>query len=94
MSGIARLRPLSLYKIIKILKGNGFQEVRAGRHKTFKKIDASGKVWITWVPQHIRERSERIYEELPNAIQKYNEITVFVIKYIIRQSGKDRDEFC
>lgn len=75
MSGIARLHPLPLYKVIKILKGNGFQEVRAGRHKTFKKIDASGKVWITWVPQH-------------------NEITVFVIKYIIRQSEKDRDEFC
>ena len=71
---IAKLHPLPQNKVIKILKSNGFQEVRSGRHITFKKTDVNGKVWTTWVPHHY-------------------EVTVFVIKYIIRQSGKDRKEF-
>lgn len=60
---------------MRILKNNGFKEVRSGKHKTFKKIDSKEKVWTTWVPKH-------------------NEITVFVIKYIIKQTGKNREEFC
>lgn len=71
---IARLRPLPQHKVIKILKDNGFQKVRSGKHITFKKTDASGKVWITWVPHH-------------------DEVSVFVIKYIIRQTGKQKEEF-
>ena len=71
---IAKLRPLHQSKVIQILKNNGFQQIRSGKHITFKKIDSNGKVWTAWVPHH-------------------NEVTIFVIKYIIRQSGKDRKEF-
>lgn len=71
---MAKLRPLPQYKVIQILKKNGFQEVRSGKHITFKKITSDGKVLTTWVPHH-------------------KEVTVFVIKYIIRQTGKAREEF-
>ena len=70
---IAKLRPLPQREVISILKKNGFQEVRSGKHITFKKT-ADGTVWTTWVPHH-------------------PEVTVFVIKHIIRQSGKQREEF-
>jgi len=71
---ITKLRPLPQRKVIQILLNNGFKEARTSRHITFKKTDASGKVWTTWVPHH-------------------NEVSVFVIKYIIRQTGKLREEF-
>ena len=69
-----KLRPLPQYKVIKILEGNGFQRVRSRKHITYKKEDASGRVWTTWVPKH-------------------KEVTVFVLKYIIRQTNKSREEF-
>lgn len=71
---MAKLRQLSQRKVIKVLKDNGFREVRSGAHITFKKTDSNGKVWTTWVPHH-------------------KEVTLFVIKYIIRQTGKSREEF-
>ena len=71
---MARLRILPQNRVIKILEANGFQQARSGKHITFKKTDASGKVLTTWVPHH-------------------QEVTVFVIKYIIKQTGKDRKEF-
>ena len=71
---MARLRPLPQKKVVKILLGNGFQQVRSESHLTFKKTDENGKVLTTWVPHH-------------------KEVTVFVIQYIIRQTGKDRKEF-
>ena len=49
---MARLRPLPQRDIIKILKDNGFEEARSGKHVTFKKVDSGGKVWTTWVPHH------------------------------------------
>ena len=70
---IAKLRPLPQNKITKILKDNGFQEVRFGKHITFKKT-VPGRVLTTWVPHH-------------------NEVSVFVIQHIIRQTGKPREEF-
>lgn len=71
---MARLRPLPQRDVVKILKDNGFEEVRSGKHITFKKVGSEGKVWTTWVPHH-------------------DEVSVFVIKYIIRQTGKQREEF-
>ncbi len=71
---IGKIRSLPQHKVIKILKENGFQQVRAGKHITFKKTDSNGKVLTTWVPHH-------------------NEVTEFVIHYIIRQTGKPREEF-
>ncbi len=71
---IARLKPLSQNKVIKILKDNGFQEVRSGKHITFKKKTDDDSVLTTWVPHH-------------------GEVSVFVIQFIIRQTGKPREEF-
>lgn len=71
---MARLRPLPQPRVIKILLDNGFQEVRSGKHITFKKVSPDGKVWTTWVPHH-------------------DEVSLFVIKYVIRQTGKQREEF-
>ncbi len=71
---IARLRILPQNKVIKILESNGFQQARSGKHITFKKTDASGKILTTWVPHH-------------------KEVSIFVIKYIIKQTGKNREEF-
>ena len=48
---MAKLRFLSQSEIIKILKKNGFQQVRAGKHLTFKKF-LPDRVLITWVPHH------------------------------------------
>ena len=70
-----KLRLLLQHDVIKILEANGFQRVRSRKHITFKKEDANGFVWTTWVPQH-------------------KEVTVFVLKHIIRQTGKSREEFC
>lgn len=70
---IAKLRPLPQNKVIKILKDNGFQEVRSRKHITFKKT-VSDKVLTTWIPHH-------------------KEVSVFVIQFIIRQTGKLREEF-
>ncbi len=70
---MGKLRPLPQHRIIQILKGNGFHEVRSGKHITFKKTK-DGRVLTTWVPHH-------------------KEITVFVLKYIIRQTEKPREEF-
>ena len=74
VSYMARLRPLPQRDVIKILKDNGFEEARSGKHVTFKKVVSGGKVWTTWVPHH-------------------DEVSIFVIKYIIRQTGKQREEF-
>ncbi|MDG7016543.1 MAG: type II toxin-antitoxin system HicA family toxin [Nitrososphaerota archaeon] len=70
---MARLRPLRRRKVIDVLKSNGFEEVRSGKHITFKK-KIGDRVLTTWVPHH-------------------NEVTVFVIQYIIKQTEKDRSEF-
>lgn len=48
---MAKLRPLPQNKVIKILKNNNFQQVRAGKHLTFKKF-LSDRVLTTWVPCH------------------------------------------
>jgi len=71
---MAKLRPLSQRKVIEILKSNGFQEVRSGKHITFKKTNSAGNVLTTWVPHH-------------------SEVSVFVITFIIKQTGKPREEF-
>ncbi len=49
---MAKLKPLSQKKVIKILKRNGFKMVRSRKHITFKKI-ISNKVLTTWVPHHL-----------------------------------------
>jgi predicted RNA binding protein YcfA (HicA-like mRNA interferase family) len=59
---------------VRVLEQNGFKQVRAGKHLTFKKVDSKGKVWTTWVPHH-------------------HEVTIFVLMYIIKQTGKRREEF-
>ncbi len=69
---MGKLRPLSQRKVIKILKSNGFQKVRSGKHITFKKRDKEGVVKT--IPHH-------------------TEVTVFVLNYIIKQTGKSREEF-
>jgi len=48
---MAKLRSLSQSEVIKILKKNGFQQVRAGKHLTFKKF-LSDRVLVTWIPHH------------------------------------------
>jgi predicted RNA binding protein YcfA (HicA-like mRNA interferase family) len=48
---IAKLRPLPQRKVIEILKSNGFEEVRSGKHITFKKR-VGNRVLTTWVPHH------------------------------------------
>jgi predicted RNA binding protein YcfA (HicA-like mRNA interferase family) len=70
---MARLRPLSRRRVIEVLKSNGFEEVRSGKHTTFKR-KVGDRVLTTWVPHH-------------------NEVTIFVIQYIIKQTEKDRSEF-
>jgi len=59
---------------VRVLEQNGFKQVRAGKHLTFKKVDPKGKVLTTWVPHH-------------------REVTIFVLMYIIKQTGKRREEF-
>lgn len=49
---MAKLRVLPQHKIIKILKKNGFKEVRSGKHITFKKTVSESKILTTWVPHH------------------------------------------
>lgn len=71
---MGKLKKLSQQKIIRILEGNGFRQVRARKHITFKKKLPDGKVLTTWVPHH-------------------REVTVFVIQYVIKQTGKSREEF-
>jgi predicted RNA binding protein YcfA (HicA-like mRNA interferase family) len=56
------------------LERNGFKRVRVKKHITFKRVDADGRVWTTWVPRH-------------------REVTLFVLRYIIKQTGKSREEF-
>ena len=73
MSFIAKLRPLRQRRVVEILRANGFEEVRAGKHITFKKR-VGERVLTTWVPHH-------------------NEVTVFVLQYIIKQTEKERSEF-
>lgn len=70
---MARLRPLPRREVIDVLRANGFEEVRSGKHTTFKK-KVGDRVLTTWIPHH-------------------NEVTVFVIQYIIKQTEKDRSEF-
>ncbi|MFH1247452.1 MAG: type II toxin-antitoxin system HicA family toxin [Candidatus Micrarchaeota archaeon] len=52
---------------------NGFEQVRTGKHITFKK-KKDLKVLTTWVPHH-------------------EEVSVFVIQHIIKQTEKPREEF-
>lgn len=49
---MSSMRPLPMRKVVKILKQNGFKDVRASKHVTFKKTDSAGKVWTTYVPHH------------------------------------------
>lgn len=51
MCSIARLRPLPQRRVIEILESNGFEEVRSGKHITFKK-KVGDRVLTTWVPHH------------------------------------------
>lgn len=71
---MGKLRPLPQGKVVRILEGNGFVQVRTGKHITFKKTNSDGTVLTTWVPHH-------------------REVTLFVIQFIIRQTGKPREEF-
>ncbi|MDG6912306.1 MAG: type II toxin-antitoxin system HicA family toxin [Nitrososphaerota archaeon] len=48
---MARLRPLPRRKVVDVLKANGFEEVRSGKHATFKK-KVGDHVLTTWVPHH------------------------------------------
>lgn len=48
---MAKLRLLPQRRVIEILKSNGFEEVRSGKHITFKKKAGDG-VLTTWVPHH------------------------------------------
>jgi len=48
---MAKLRPLPQRRVIEILKANGFEEARSGKHITFKK-QVGGRVLTTWVPHH------------------------------------------
>lgn len=68
-----KLRPLPRDRVVAILLSNGFIQVRASKHITFKKAD-NEKVMTTWVPHH-------------------DEVSLFVIKHIIRQTRKPREEF-
>lgn len=49
---MGKLRPLPQKKVIQVLKNNGFKEIRAGKHITFKKKMDNGRVLTTWVPHH------------------------------------------
>ena len=49
---MAGLKPLPQSHIIRILEDNGFRKVKLGKHITFKKKLASGKILTTWVPHH------------------------------------------
>ena len=51
MYSIPKLRPLPQRKVIALLKSNGFEEVRSGKHITFKKR-VGNRVLTTWVPHH------------------------------------------
>jgi predicted RNA binding protein YcfA (HicA-like mRNA interferase family) len=51
VSSVAKLKPLPQRKVIDILRSNGFEEVRSGKHITFKK-KAGGRTLTTWVPHH------------------------------------------
>ena len=48
---MAKLRPLPQRRVIEILRANGFEEVRSGKHITFKK-QLGARVLTTWVPHH------------------------------------------
>ena len=48
---MARLRPLPRRRVIEVLASNGFEEVRSGKHSTFKKRKGD-LVLTTWVPHH------------------------------------------
>lgn len=49
---MGKLKPLPQSKVIRILENNGFQRFRAGKHITFKKSTATGRILTTWVPHH------------------------------------------
>jgi predicted RNA binding protein YcfA (HicA-like mRNA interferase family) len=51
VSSVAKLRPLPQQKVIEILRSNGFEEVRSGKHITFKK-KVGERMLTTWVPHH------------------------------------------
>jgi predicted RNA binding protein YcfA (HicA-like mRNA interferase family) len=51
VSSVAKLRPLPQRKVIEILRSNGFEEVRSGKHITFKK-KVGERMLTTWVPHH------------------------------------------
>jgi predicted RNA binding protein YcfA (HicA-like mRNA interferase family) len=50
---MAKLRPLAQRRVIEILRSNGFQEVRSGRHIAFKK-KVGQHILTTWTPHHKR----------------------------------------
>lgn len=49
---MGKLRSLPQRKVIKILLRNGFEQVRARSHITFKKYLDNGEILTTWVPHH------------------------------------------
>lgn len=73
---MGKLKPLPTKEVIRILEKNGFQEVRSGKHITFKKTLPSNKVLTTWVPkgkevtifvlQYIIKQTEIPREEFAN----------------------------
>ncbi len=48
---MAKLKPLSKKKVIRILEKHGFEMVRSNKHITFKK-SIGNKVLTTWIPHH------------------------------------------
>jgi predicted RNA binding protein YcfA (HicA-like mRNA interferase family) len=48
---MVKLRSLQQRRVIEILRSNGFEEVRSGKHITFKK-KVGKRVLTTWVPHH------------------------------------------
>jgi len=49
---MGKLKPLTQTKVIQILKSNGFNQARSGKHITFKRKTVDGNILTTWVPHH------------------------------------------
>ena len=77
---MSRLRPLSKRKVLKILRDNGFKLVLRGKHNTYKRkfVDEDG--------------NERVLTTWIHHTHK--EIRPDILKYIIDQTEKPREEFC
>lgn len=75
----SRLRPLPKRKVLKIIHDNGFRQTASGKHNTFKKkIKDNGRERVLTTWIHHTHR----------------EIRPDILKYIIDQTEKQREEFC